>query len=747
MDLKEVLAYTEKCFNGEPASCTFACPFHLDIRSFLGKLEKGRWRAAYKELRNAVVFPVVVSALCPMYCGEHCQRAQTGDMPLALSELERAVLRQNPDRRGESYVIPDKNGHIAVIGAGASGLAAAINLARKKFRVTVYERGDGWGGSLRGHENFSEFGADFDMQFAVEKVDFRFNTEVSSLDALAEYDAIVVATGVGGDDFGLLPGFDEKLLSTENPRVFLVGTLTGVNRMEGIAHGAAVSLSVEVFLQTGKTSATFGGYDKSNCTRYLDHADDESFAYTPPISPEGFTADEARREASRCLKCDCESCMTSCEMLALFKKRPQQIATQVYSDMGVVPPYSSHTLTRETYSCNMCGYCESVCPTGVNVGDVIALSRRTRLKSGDAPAAFHDYWLREMDFSVGDASYASPGRGKSTCEYLFFPGCQLGAIEPRHVLRSYEFLRDKYDAGVYLGCCGAPAHWAGDVARQTANFDDIRAVWERYGKPVFVTACATCESAFADFLPEIETVSIYELLAADGGLHASRVFENAAVFDPCAARGDSKMRESVRAIALSGGVTLSELPEQHRCCGYGGHMSVANPALYDVTTKNRAELSALPYLVYCANCRDVFASHGKSCAHILDAAFSLDTPIRTPRIDEKRKNSIEVKREIMRETGGEFTVHGEPWENLRLVMTDELADELDAALISADDVREAIYLSERGGSRFVDVSDGSIQCSMVKKVLTYWVRYRPRGDGGYEVLDAYYHRMSFDGES
>ena len=56
MKMEQFTSYTSKCFNGEPASCSFACPFHLDIRSFLEKAEKGRWNAAHKELANAVVF-------------------------------------------------------------------------------------------------------------------------------------------------------------------------------------------------------------------------------------------------------------------------------------------------------------------------------------------------------------------------------------------------------------------------------------------------------------------------------------------------------------------------------------------------------------------------------------------------------------------------------------------------------------------------------------------------------------------
>jgi len=32
---------------------------------------------------------------------------------------------------------------------------------------------------------------------------------------------------------------------------------------------------------------------------------------------------------------------------------------------------------------------------------------------------------------------------------------------------------------------------------------------------------------------------------------------------------------------------------------------------------------------------------------------------------------------------------------------------------------------------------------LVRRVLTYWVRYKVLPDGTFEILNAYYHRMSF----
>ena len=126
-------------------------------------------------------------------------------------------------------------------------------------------------------------------------------------------------------------------------------------------------------------------------------------------------------------------------------------------------------LTRQTYSCNLCGYCKSICPESVDIGEVLRLSRRARMNANIHPAALQDFWLREMDFATTTGAYTSAPKGKEQCEYAFFPGCQLGAAAPGYVLQSYSYLAQNYDTGIMLTCCGAPAYWAGDDKRLEDN--------------------------------------------------------------------------------------------------------------------------------------------------------------------------------------------------------------------------------------------------------------------------------------
>ncbi len=642
------------------------------------------------------------------------------------------------DRPPNSFVIPPRAEKLAVVGAGVAGLALALVMAQKKYGVTVFEASEGWGGRLRELEDWPVFEEDIERQFSTVAVDFKFGRKISSLDELSEYDAVYVATGKGGDDFGLL-GQEE---TTENKRFFLGGELCGRTLMEGIAEAPALSRRLESLMQTGNLTPEESETDGKCCENY-------PAIYRFPNAARvfegegGYTKEQAQEEGARCMQCDCSECMENCELLDMYKKKPAKIAIEVYTDTKANPPIATRAITRETYSCNQCEHCKAVCPKNISMGELFSMSRQQRRQSGDAPLALSEFWLREMDFHNSEGAFVSMPEGESTCEYMFFPGCQLGAYTPEHVIKSYEYLSSLYRTGVYLSCCGAPAFWARDDARLDDHLERIREAAKQFGNPKFVFACATCESVFEKFLPEIERVSIYELLAEDKGQSASAVFQKASIFDPCASRDNAAMQLGVREIARRAGTELTELPDKNRCCGYGGNIQLANPKLFDKIVKNRTGMSENPYIVYCANCRAVFESRGKECAHALDMAFGLAPQKTLPKIAQRRENSRAVKSAMSKLLTGEAHVPERPeWHGIELVMAPELEMEADEKLISADDIKEAVYLAEASNDRFI-ADDGTVLCCLIRPVFTYWVRYKKLDGGGFEILDAYCHRMSF----
>ena len=73
-DLEKFNRYLSSCFRDDPPPCRCVCPFKLDIPAFLGKLRRGNFDSAYREYRNASVFPDIVSQICPAPCAGACVR-------------------------------------------------------------------------------------------------------------------------------------------------------------------------------------------------------------------------------------------------------------------------------------------------------------------------------------------------------------------------------------------------------------------------------------------------------------------------------------------------------------------------------------------------------------------------------------------------------------------------------------------------------------------------------------------------
>ncbi|MBQ8974761.1 MAG: hypothetical protein IJ072_03440, partial [Oscillospiraceae bacterium] len=143
---------------------------------------------------------------------------------------------------------------------------------------------------------------------------------------------------------------------------------------------------------------------------------------------------------------------------------------------------------------------------------------------------------------------------------------------------------------------------------------------------------------------------------------------------------------------------------------------------------------------YCVNCHEVFAQRDKPCAHILDMVFGLE-PCKNITLEEKRNNSLKVKKTILKKWCVDFDPAAHPWDGCDVVIPPEVQEHMERKLITDSDVRETIWTAERSGEGFIS-EDGTVACCMVKPALTYWVQYKKDG-GQYLVSDVYCHRMRF----
>ncbi|MDR0842135.1 MAG: hypothetical protein LBP68_01795, partial [Acidobacteriota bacterium] len=75
MNFQEIASYASGCLRDIPPPCSCACPFGLDVRDLVPKVRKGRYGSIWRTYRDAVLFPSIVSTLCPAPCRKACVRA------------------------------------------------------------------------------------------------------------------------------------------------------------------------------------------------------------------------------------------------------------------------------------------------------------------------------------------------------------------------------------------------------------------------------------------------------------------------------------------------------------------------------------------------------------------------------------------------------------------------------------------------------------------------------------------------
>ncbi len=118
--------------------CMTACPSHTDISRYIALIADGRYADSYELNREHNVFPGCLGRMCARPCEDACRRKEI-DAPIGICYLKRVAS----DYRGETRrdVAAPWNGMTAgIIGAGVAGLTTARQLARKGYRVEIFEQ-------------------------------------------------------------------------------------------------------------------------------------------------------------------------------------------------------------------------------------------------------------------------------------------------------------------------------------------------------------------------------------------------------------------------------------------------------------------------------------------------------------------------------------------------------------------------------------------------------------------------------
>ncbi len=733
-----------ECLQFERAFCSAECPFNLDIPDFIGKLQQGRFNVAYRTYQHVVGFPGIVSELCHEPCKQVCPLKENGGS-ISLKLLEKAAMKYARTTIPDQYNMPPKDKRIAIIGAGISGLACALRLSTKKYDVTVYEKTGKIGGHLHELSDPEIFLADIKQQFIHESYTLLLDTEVNDLEEL-NYDAVYIATGKGGNDFGLFRS-NEGAYASSKPGVFMGGSLTGADTMQAIAQGLDVSNAVERYLKIGRMNQP--ETERGTKLTY----DAIRIIPNDAILPEDgctYSKHEAIAEARRCLKCKCDACNYYSPLLSYFRKFPRRITEEV--EVTITPSSldgDASLATRLISTCNHCGLCKEVCPKDIDVGEFLLKSHRTMREKGKMPWAFHEFYLRDMDFTNTDAALARRPAGYERSKYFFFPGCQLGASDPEYVMSSYRFLLQYFpDTALMLYCCGAPAEWAGDEPVHNEVINKIREQWSELGNPVAIFACPTCRNMFQQYLPEVEGIFLYDLIE-EKEFNPVNSFNGitASVFDPCASRHEPDLQRSVRQIATKAGFKLEPLPMEGKmaeCCSYGGQVEITHPQYAKYTAQKRISQNDYPYITYCSNCRDIFTKEGKQTWHILDILFDLNNKDtgRLPSVSERRYNRLFLRQQVLKEYWNEEIDMKK--EEIIIKISRELKEKLNNKFILESDVYKVITECEQSGNKIFDPEKETFTGYRQIGNMTIWTEYRVQEEGRFELVNAYCHRMKIE---
>jgi glutamate synthase (NADPH) small chain len=249
-DLKQAQAEALRCLNCKDPKCQDACPIHTDIKGFIQRMVYDDHEGAYDLLQKTNPFPGICGRVCQheLFCEKACLLGIKLES-VAIGSLERFVADYHKMRQEDDPLpAPKPNGlKVGMVGSGPAALLCANDLARKGYKVTVFEALHELGGVLA--YGIPPFRLPRDIieeeVRRLEKLGVEFKTDyiigkTITLDELLEqgYSSIFLGTGAGLPWMLGIPG--ENLIGVYTANEFL----TRINLMEAFEDNADTPVHV-----------------------------------------------------------------------------------------------------------------------------------------------------------------------------------------------------------------------------------------------------------------------------------------------------------------------------------------------------------------------------------------------------------------------------------------------------------------------------------------------------------------------
>ncbi len=188
--------------------CQVHCPLHNNIPDWLKLTAEERMQEAFEISSSTNNMPEICGRICPQdrLCEGNCVIEQSGHGTVTIGSIEKYITDNAWEKGWVKKIIPseEKLESVGIIGSGPAGLAAAEELRKKGFQITIYDRYDRPGGLLiYGIPNFK-----LEKEIVIRRTDrlkdsgikFELNCnigeDISFEEIKSKHDAILIATGV-----------------------------------------------------------------------------------------------------------------------------------------------------------------------------------------------------------------------------------------------------------------------------------------------------------------------------------------------------------------------------------------------------------------------------------------------------------------------------------------------------------------------------------------------------------------------